>query len=985
MAVASLKHTNVTESITTTECKEQLKNINSGNPSQMNIDAFLLAITRIIDCKHDFVGSDNPNSRSNLLPNHCNDFIINTPGFLQSEYTLHKYLCNDNSQILLHSGILSSNPITLHKIIMFDEDNIPLYTQGDYYKVAVADANNNIMRYNNRNLEYCVERPFSGYYDFTSPKFNSEIERLIKDRTLYGKRAIYNIDFGDTLDDDTTKQQALIKELNNIFEFNETNYTIDASKIRKKFLEELYAKPSVTGVGDRMDPATTRNEGVVSGGYDTTLHLCIIRGESLSIQIQSQLPAVTDINYTLYYNGKFQTFKFSLNDPPSVKDISNYIIDLKKQKNCLLSLLSSVIPKKTGNKHVANNYINFFGELIKSASKLIKTPVLNIDEISFAVASIKTIGDQLRMKDAQMFDADLITLDNFLFDICVATNACRCIGEITTGNKVTGFKIFESRDLGATLISLNGLLRGWLDEDNKNKIEPILNEAPSSTNIETQIQARLSLINEIKGEEEAKQQTELKKARDASDLQEVNDIIKQIGLIKPTDVKLMEGVLNSTVVISSDKRRRISQPFELVQINLNGSTVTQFEHQIIYRRLQFQYAFEFFWENFKGIINKPVDVNDAVPLHLIKELGSIYEDYTSNYYPSKPIAAIQPPIDEFMTVVASLNSIIKYDLLPDMTSRLDKVRKANFMYRTNPSFFASESYLKNSNYKDYFNPLVTNSTRGGVNSNVIMEDATTESMEDATTEYMTMVTKLYVYYYHNDFMTKPPSQALKQFFLYTLYQRTTELNNLLISLDTGIYEYLDNVPEFDEFDEFLGLFLKNKNNFPFETNDFYDKLQKDFLKDIIVFDKSGNSEVIDYKEILKLDNNGNITLDAAFNAAFDAVFDDLFKQPTPSNHYAMEIGSHKKAILDDAVTEVKQNKKRAHTVTVSSDNDIDEDNNVIANNAKHKRVKLARAGAKRNKNKTKRNKNITKRKKNKTRRKKNTTKRKKNTTNKQYK
>jgi hypothetical protein len=782
------------------------------------LDEFMLKIYRIIDGKHDF-----EDGRSCLTAKQCNDYIITQQFYkttIDANCTINKYLCKNGTEQkqLLCSGPLRVGAPTLHKFIDFEYG---LHDQpfefGQYIKVEVTGERIDSANSSTETIgSYCVERPFIGEYDI------SDLSRLIADRGMYGKRAIYKINFGD----DNQHLMDNINNLNDIFKFNDSEYTIDATKIGKTELELIYnnknteaqlnelgneKKQSQTGAGDTVDPATIQNQqtligtdnynpyviaGTHNNKYDTTLHFCFIRGKSLKLQLTNGNGINKgSINFKLIYNDILADFDFNLGKAPSVKDTSIYIRDKvigTEGTNCFFSILSSI--KKTIKKMKKNTYIEFFNQLLHNANAVCVG--LNKEEIALVLISFKTIGDQIRSKDAQMLRGDLITLDNFLFDMVVAGNICRTVGEVMTGTKLTGLKIYESRDIVQVFNSLKESLLQY------NKLPVNYNTPIISISIEdmnTYINEMSDILAGIQDQiiktklEEQQDQDE----KDAQTIFEILDALKSIAEHTNTNDWLTQLTYDPPTPTGSGRRIVYPSNNDLKIKLKNQEEVQQGRIMVKYRILQLKQAYRQFIEIFIRYIG-PIESKYTF-LPLLKAVEDIYPkildiniDEIDNLH--------EPPITDFIKIMNDfINIIVPHEIgeenndineIKDIKLKLNKAKNVDYLFRLHRKLIGNDVYNPNEDCIDYFMDVKGGTVFGGGVSDTYISELT---------ERIMFLIKIY-----NDTKptdptdtTDPKDASDKPYLLYHILQGTTDIIDELMSINFIHYNDDDNTDIFE--------------------------------------------------------------------------------------------------------------------------------------------------------------------------------------------
>jgi hypothetical protein len=731
--------------ISNTDCATQ-RTYNDGS----QIAEFMEKIYRIIDGKHDF-----EDSRSYLNATQCNNSILKeqlsgtaTNGDVAG-YKIIKYICTPGRLVectpILGPTALTSGANTLHGFVDFETglQKHP-FVPGQYIKVEVK---NGMAVY----ASYCVDRPFIGEYHIEESKsagksksptgtsntpaatnlWKDELKQLIQDRQIYGKRAIYKIYFGskDTFKDWLNSNDngviaprinERIAKLEEIFEFKKTHHTIDASKLnRTEILSKLYGNYSVTGAGDAVDPSSVNNDqyplgidnylstkqGIDSHNnqYIATFHYCFIQGKSIKITLTSL--GSGKLRFAFTGTGGTGSFDYNLKSVPSVADTSLYIRDYVIKSKGFFSMLSA-IGKKLGLKKgkVAPNpengngpsfFAGFFEELVKAVGKASGKPLSN-EEVTVILSSFKTIGDQVRSKDAQMLKGDLISLDNFLLDMVTASNICRSVGEIISGSEVVGIKIYES-------IDNDKQLAGLIETYNKPTLQPKPVVDITGADTVRQIAIYTKAINDMRTVEEQRRKDVIIAAENAAKAKTLSNINEYITPLAQPLGDLISSLLEKTVQPFVGVGRRPVQPQpDDMDIIINGmTTVKQKDFMIVYRRLHFQH---FVNEFYAKVLPVGVDITN-VPLQYLYAIEHIAKDYNDKFIndinaETAYTEVTPPPIDVFITVLKDTRKFKIDDntilYINNVIKALDAVSIVKELWRNKlVTLFTNDPYKKN--------------------------------------------------------------------------------------------------------------------------------------------------------------------------------------------------------------------------------------------------------------------------------------------------
>lgn len=468
-------------------------------------------IYRIVDGKHDFEGTGD-SGRSYINSSQCNNSIlkeqlkldnvdISTVWIGKTLYNKNGNRANANEEVdNLFFANLTDGANSIHPVLDFTSnlENMP-YENGQYIRIGVGHDETEL-------FSFCMNRPFVGTYDSKKAIWK---EQLKTDRNMYGKNAIYSINIGDKKslkeqssmlppykrqkggvkrgrDEIIEEPKNIIAVLNDIFKFNDCEYTIDASSLNKtKVLEPLFEKPSQTIFGDAFDPSSILNgqsHGILSPRpikHAVNFHFCFLRGISIKINIQIVKIGQVELKFSSVSNQMGKPITYPSKPvanisglAPSVADISLFIRDkiintnTNKNTSCFFSLLaaaSKLIGKIKGQVPRGESarimfFTKFYTDVLSSVSSVIGGKELTNSEMIVILTSIKTIGDQLRLKDAQILTkiygekpVYCVSLDSFLRDS--ADGECNLLGDINN-KKNFELVIHEKIDLDAQLAAL---------------------------------------------------------------------------------------------------------------------------------------------------------------------------------------------------------------------------------------------------------------------------------------------------------------------------------------------------------------------------------------------------------------------------------------------------------------------------------------------------------------------------------------------------
>ena len=462
---------NIKETLTdTNKCIDDYKLEFINNATEIHYNEFMVKLYRILDGKHDFEGGSS-SDRSYINITDCNNSIAKEQLIglvdkdLASYYLIKELIREDGSSSPVISKGLSQTANTVHDIFDFTSglEKYP-FKKGDKIKVSLFHKENS-----NPIQTYCVDRPFKSDYRIINKNKqidNSELKRLNNDRETYGDHGIFSISVGNK--NNLKDNQILRDELANTFNFTKRSYTIDATHISKDtILEPLFGvnNKSQAIFGDHLDPASVKNEqtnGVQdnkqNNSYTNRFHYCFLKGSPIELEISTDGNNKGKIQFTFHRSGNKSTSFFHPSKKiadisgfaPSVADISlflyNNILTNVKQKiktGCVFSLLGSVSTALSRGKRAPKGqtarqgfFSGFFNNIITSINQVIDGDI-SPNEILVILTSLKTIGDQLRLSDAQILShiypntsgSYCVTLDKFLFDFGVASRKCLLLGD----------------------------------------------------------------------------------------------------------------------------------------------------------------------------------------------------------------------------------------------------------------------------------------------------------------------------------------------------------------------------------------------------------------------------------------------------------------------------------------------------------------------------------------------------------------------------
>ena len=461
----------ITESLTSNkDCLDNYNLVVDNNTTQISYNEVMVKLYRILDGKHDFEGGSS-SDRSYINKTDCDNSIAKEQliGLVDKDlatYYLTKDLVReDGSYSPLINKQLHLTANSLHDIFDFTTglEKYP-FKKGDKIKVSLFHNENS-----NPIKTYCLDRPFHSDYRIVNKNKQIdliELKRLNDDRETYGNHGIFSIRVGNK--NNLKGNQILRDELAKTFKFTNRSYTIDATHISKDtILEPLFGvnNKSQAIFGDHLDPASVKNEqtnGVQdnkqNNSYTNRFHYCFLKGIPIELEISTDGNNKGKIQFTFHRSGNKSTSFFHPSKKiadisgfaPSVADISLFIynniltnVKKKKKTGCVFSLLGSISTalshgKKAPKGETARQgfFSGFFNNIITSISQVIDGDI-SPSEILVILTSLKTIGDQLRLSDAQILShiypnasgSYCITLDKFLFDFGVASRKCLLLGD----------------------------------------------------------------------------------------------------------------------------------------------------------------------------------------------------------------------------------------------------------------------------------------------------------------------------------------------------------------------------------------------------------------------------------------------------------------------------------------------------------------------------------------------------------------------------
>ena len=514
------------------------------------IHPIVLLLYRIMDGKHDF-GGGGESDRSYLNEHDCNTSILkvqmdSNPYILDSktnftynetsnirhelkQMSLIKTLKRvNNPETIIWTSNITSKADTIHPIFDFCSglEAYP-YIKGDKLEIK---ANIGDIPYGS----YVVDRPFFAEYDLFKSDKKSGIQKLTDDYMRYKTHGIFVLKIGkneDTaitnLKTQTETTESLAKELNKIFAFDESQYTIDATHIHKtKMLKDLlFGRESESIFGDHMDPATGR--GLQTYGiqpskkhtnqYTNRFHYCFIRGKPMEVELQYR-GDYGKMKIIFHYDQESESFLYPQKpmDPhglaPSVTDISLHIythyLNVKNvPSSSIMELFGKVthiaFPTSKNKVHSKGPsreaYFNQLFEIILTIANNLcadRTQPLTIHEVMVLLTSVKTIGDQVRLIDTQNLSmvttplhyAWCATLDKFLFDFGVATRKCCLLGDTS------------KKDLFEIIVYSNKQDNTKADDqifvNSAKRLEMEIQQLQSNSEISSDLKAKIALLSD---------------------------------------------------------------------------------------------------------------------------------------------------------------------------------------------------------------------------------------------------------------------------------------------------------------------------------------------------------------------------------------------------------------------------------------------------------------------------------------------------------
>lgn len=441
----------------------------TNNATQISYNEFMVKLYRILDGKHDFEGGSS-GDRSYINANDCNNSIAKEQLLdlvdkdLDAYYLLKELLREDGMAYPLINKGITQTANTVHGIFDFTTglEKYP-FKKGDKIRISLWHTNNELIQ------TYCIDRPFKNDYRIINKNKQidlNEVNRLKNDRDTYGNHGIFSISVGQK--DNLKNNQELRNKLAEIFKFSERSYTIDATHISKDtILEPLFGNDNNSQAifGDHLDPASVKNEqtyGVQNNqnnvSYTNRFHYCFLRGLPIELEISTDGNNKGKIQFTFHSSGNKSKSFFHPSKKiadisgfaPSVADISLFLynniltnVKNKKKTGCVFSLLGSVSNALSRGQRAPKGetarqgfFSGFFNDIITSINQVVKGDI-SPNEMLVILTSLKTIGDQLRLSDAQILShvytntsgSYCVTLDKFLFDFGVASRKCLLLGD----------------------------------------------------------------------------------------------------------------------------------------------------------------------------------------------------------------------------------------------------------------------------------------------------------------------------------------------------------------------------------------------------------------------------------------------------------------------------------------------------------------------------------------------------------------------------
>ena len=912
-----------------------------------NHDMYKKLIYRIVDGKHDFEGGSGDSGRSYITSKHCNDSILTKqlmPMLKNSNIdiknvwigkTLHDV---DNEPLQDTNDFFSSltdGANSIHPILDFISNIESIqYEDGQYIKIDVGYIDNGekdeYKKYKTL-FTFCMNRPFVGYYDIRESGWSTQ---LIADRNMYGKNAIYKIIIGDKK---ALKDKNKRNDINNIFKFNEHAYTIDASSLNKdEVLKPLFDKSSENIFGDAFDPSSIINgqtHGVLAAKpyeYSVNFHFCFLRGISIKInikivtkgQFEIQFSSETKTSKTIIHPSKPLTTISGL--APSVTDISLFIrdkiINMKtagKNKSCFASLLataSKVIGKIKGQVPKDTNarvqyFTKFYFDIISAVETVVGQ--LDINEMMVVLTSIKTIGDQLRLKDAlilkQLNDgkqAYCVSLDSFLRDS--ADGECNLLGDINS-KKNFELVIHEKIDLEAQLKALKevynnlhssngtdnnlsiGTKRGREPEkreesehdEKKRRIE--IPQSVDQQSIDQQIAWYTTEINRIKQETIQQQIALEKQALDELKRTVLDSITNNTGGIK-------EKITNLDSLPTVDIETQVRNKNNTIMIQVTNTQ--QLSQDVLLGTYKYLIA-QYYGNTFLNRIKASSDIN----IIKSKEDCDIFDnliDFCNVPFDSFQGTDLKEKYEIIIDTIISLNN--KYKVGNDyklITNNLKIVKNMTYLYRYVSNWFGGQTLIKKN--ESFVIPDQISGGGGGGDEHI-----TTIINNYGAVEFKTDIAKLYL----------KDSKNVVVDVNYGFYMDTIDILDYLykLSLDE------DNVT--NDVGKEITNTMDVVNGGDIQTDkfeQFYDKIENltgfnqfvGLLKQILQIPDSAN--MYNVEQII------DITTDV--NNKTNIVYSNSLQQAKPNNLTTVFIGPQSKG-LDTGTYDNNNPKRRPYSVVV---------------------------------------------------------------------
>jgi hypothetical protein len=375
-----------------------------------------------------------------------------------------------------------------------------------------------------------------------------------------------------------------------------------------------------------------------------------LKGIPIELEISTDGNNKGKIQFTFHRSGNKSTSFFHPRNKiadisgfaPSVADISLFIynniltnVKKKKKTGCVFSLLGSVSTALSRGKKAPKGvtarqgfFSGFFNNIITSINQVVEGDV-SPSEILVILTSLKTIGDQLRLSDAQILShiypnasgSYCVTLDKFLFDFGVASRKCLLLGDSPS---VENFELhvyenkLDSVELLASALKNQETINLQTKYGNEILKSIILTKEMEQEKIKEIIKIQENIIADIKNEKNNLIKTEIyNNISNSLSTIVINERIRKIEEDIQIKVEIAYNNLDTVKTTKQNKRRYNIAEYKLSIAETQEQTQTQTDFLNECRKLHVQY---YIFQLFKWCADKnPHDI-DLIILTKLQDL-----------------------------------------------------------------------------------------------------------------------------------------------------------------------------------------------------------------------------------------------------------------------------------------------------------------------------------------------------------------------------